>query len=119
MQVKTYVNEVEVDKLDTGQVALIQLDALPGPTFHGRIKSIASLGREKEGEKNVKVFDVVLAIEEQDARLKPGMTATAEVIVETIPPQPAAAPDSVQTAATAEVATAAPRPLVHPLRRGF
>ena len=119
MQVKTYVNEVEVDKLDTGQVALIQLDALPGPTFHGRIKSIASLGREKEGEKNVKVFDVVLAIEEQDARLKPGMTATAEVIVETIPPQPAAAPDSVQAEATAEVAAAAPRPLYIPLDAVF
>ena len=119
MQVKTYVNEVEVDKLDTGQVALIQLDALPGPTFHGRIKSIASLGREKEGEKNVKVFDVVLAIEEQDARLKPGMTATAEVIVETIPPQPVAAPDSVQTEAAAEVAAAAPLPLYIPLDAVF
>ena len=118
MQVKTYVNEVEVDKLDTGQVALIQLDALPGPTFHGRIKSIASLGREKEGEKNVKVFDVVLSIEEQDARLKPGMTATAEVIVETIPPRPVAAPDSVQTAA-GEVAAAAPLPLYIPLDAVF
>lgn len=118
MQVKTYVNEVEVDKLDTGQVALIQLDALPGPTFHGRIKSIASLGREKEGEKNVKVFDVVLSIEEQDARLKPGMTATAEVIVETIPPRPMAAPDSVQTAAS-EVAAAAPLPLYIPLDAVF
>ena len=99
MQVKTYVNEVEVDKLDTGQVATIKLDALPEPTFHGRIKSIASLGREKEGEKNVKVFDVVLAIEEEDARLKPGMTATAEIVVKTIPPQPTAAPDSAQVAA--------------------
>ena len=118
MQVKTYVNEVEVDKLDTGQVALIQLDALPGPTFHGRIKSIASLGREKEGEKNVKVFDVVLAIEERDARLKPGMTATAEVIVETIPPRPGAAPDSVQTEAS-EVAAAAPLPLYIPLDAVF
>ena len=119
MQVKTYVNEVAVDKLDTGQVALVKLDALPGPTFHGRIKSIASLGREKEGEKNVKVFDVVLAIEERDARLKPGMTATAEVIVETIPPEPAAAPDSVQTEATAEVAAAAPLPLYIPLDAVF
>ena len=118
MQVKTYVNEVEVDKLDTGQVALIQLDALPGPTFHGRIKSIASLGREKEGEKNVKVFDVVLSIEEQDARLKPGMTATAEVIVETIPPRPGDAPDSVQAEAS-EVAAAAPLPLYIPLDAVF
>ena len=115
MQVKTYVNEVEVDKLDTGQVALIKLDALPEPTFHGRIKSIASLGREKEGEKNVKVFDLVLAIEEEDARLKPGMTATAEIMVETIPPKPAAKPDSVQAEASAEVAAATPLPLYIPL----
>ena len=119
MQVKTYVNEVEVDKLDTGQVALIKLDALPEPTFHGRIKSIASLGREKEGEKNVKVFDLVLAIEEEDARLKPGMTATAEIMVETIPPKPAAKPDSVQTEASAEVAAAAPLPLYIPLDAVF
>ena len=118
IQVKTYVNEVEVDKLDTGQVALIKLDALPEPTFHGRIKSIASLGREKEGEKNVKVFDVVLAIEEQDARLKPGMTATAEVIVETIPPKPPVRPDSVQTA-DAEVVADAPLPLYIPLDAVF
>ena len=118
MQVKTYVNEVEVDKLDTGQVALIKLDALPEPTFHGRIKSIASLGREKEGEKNVKVFDVVLAIEEQDARLKPGMTATTEVIVETIPPKPPVRPDSVQTA-DAEVVADAPLPLYIPLDAVF
>ncbi len=115
MQVKTYVNEVEVDKLDTGQVALIKLDALPEPIFHGRIKSIASLGRDKEGEKNVKVFDVVLAIEEEDDRLKPGMTATAEIIVETIPPRSAAKPDSVQPEATTEVAAAAPLPLYIPL----
>ncbi len=119
MQVKTYVNEVEVDKLDTGQVALIKLDALPEPTFHGRIKSIASLGREKEGEKNVKVFDLVLAIEEEDARLKPGMTATAEIMVETIPPKPAAKPDSVQAEASAEVAAAAPLPLYIPLDAVF
>ena len=119
MQVKTYVNEVEVDKLDTGQVATIKLDALPKPTFHGKIKSIASLGREKEGEKNVKVFDVIIQIEEEDVRLKPGMTATSRVVVETIPPRPTAAPDSVQSEATGEVATAAAMPLYIPLDAVF
>ncbi|MDE2744043.1 MAG: efflux RND transporter periplasmic adaptor subunit [Gemmatimonadota bacterium] len=118
MQVKTYVNEVEIAKLDTGQVATIKLDALPEPTFHGKIKSIASLGHEKEGEKNVKVFDVIIQIEEEDPRLKPGMTATCHVVVETIPPRPTAAPDSVQSEA-AEVATAAPMPLYIPLDAVF
>ena len=120
MQVKTYVNEVDVDKLDTGQVATIKLDALPEPNFIGRIKSIASLGREKEGEKNVKVFDVVLEIESQDNRLKPGMSATSEVIIETIPPKPLAKPDSIQPVATDEVITAtAPMPLYIPLDAVF
>lgn len=119
MQVKTYVNEIEVDKLDTGQVATIKLDALPEPTFHGKIESIASLGREKEGEKNVKVFDVTIQIEEEDDRLKPGMTATCHVVVETIPPRPTADPDSVQSEADGEVASAAPMPLYIPLDAVF
>jgi HlyD family secretion protein len=120
MQVKTYVNEVDVDKLDTGQVASIKLDALPEPNFIGKIKSIASLGREKEGEKNVKVFDVVLEIEGKDNRLKPGMSATCEVIIETIPPKPQARPDSIQPVATDEIVTeTAPMPLYIPLDAVF
>ena len=100
----------------SGEVATIKLDALPDPTFHGRITSIASIGREKEGDKNVKVFDVMLEIEEEDERLKPGMSATSTVIIETVPPKPEAKPDSVEAAANEEiVATTAPLPIYIPL----
>lgn len=120
MQVKTSVNEVDVDKLKESQPVLIKLDALPEPTFHGKVTSIASLGRDKEGEKNVKVFDVVVAIEEQDPRLKPGMTAASEVVVETIPPRPTARPDSISQEAGIEVtATSVPMPLSIPLDAVF
>lgn len=88
MQVKTWVNEVDVDKTEVGQRVNIRLDALPGPVFHGKITSVASLGREKEGDKNVKVFDIQVEIEERDERLKPGMTATSEVVIKTLPEQP-------------------------------
>ena len=88
MQVKTWVNEVDVDKLEAGNEVLVRLDALPGPVFHGKISNIASLGHEKEGDKNVQVFDILVEIDEEDPRLKPGMTAACEVIVETIPPRP-------------------------------
>jgi len=116
MQVKTYVNEVDVDKLQVGQKTTIKLDALPEPTFHGEVTSIASLGREKEGEKNVKVFDITVKIDEEDERLKPGMTATSEVIIETIPSPPEVKPDSVQQEATEEVIAAeVPLPLYVPL----
>ncbi|MBT3346090.1 MAG: HlyD family efflux transporter periplasmic adaptor subunit [Gemmatimonadetes bacterium] len=88
MQVQTFVNEVDVDRLEVGLVASIRLDAFPGPVFEGSITKIAALGREKEGDKNVKVFDVTIQIAEEDSRLKPGMTATCDVIIETIPPRP-------------------------------
>lgn len=116
MQVKTYVNEVDVDKLAVGQYAIVKLDALPGPTFTGKISSIATLGREKEGEKNVKVFDITIEIAEQDERLKPGMTATSEVVIETIPPRPPTRTDSIQPPPSDEVvADSAPLPLYVPL----
>jgi multidrug resistance efflux pump len=119
MQVKTYTNEVDVDKLKVGQKASMKLDALPEPTFHGAITSIASLGREKEGEKNVKVFDVTVGIEEVDSRLKPGMSATSTVVIETIPP--AAEPsDSVRQQASAEkVVQTQPLPVFIPLDAVF
>ncbi len=121
MQVKTYVNEVDVDKLNPEQLAIIRLDALSEPTFYGKIKSIASLGREKEGEKNVKVFDVIIEIEQEDIRLKPGMTATSEITIETIPPRPVANSDSVLQAETTDeiVSATAPLPLYIPLDTVF
>ncbi|MBI2501694.1 MAG: efflux RND transporter periplasmic adaptor subunit [Candidatus Latescibacteria bacterium] len=118
MQVKTLVNEVDVDKLKVGQRAVIKLDALPELTFHGAITNIATLGHEKEGEKNVKVFDVTLAIDEEDNRLKPGMTAACDVVVETIPPPQPETPGEVKNE-TAVEASPADLPLYIPLDAVF
>ena len=119
MRVKTYVNEVDVDKMEKGQLATIKLDALSEPIFHGRISSIANLGREKEGEKNVKVFDVQIEIEEEDSRLKPGMSATSTVIIETIPPRPVPQPDTVKQEVSAELPDPVPEPLYIPIDAVF
>jgi multidrug resistance efflux pump len=104
MRVKTWVNEVDVDKIKVDQRVGIRLDALPGPIFYGRISSVASLGHEKEGDKNVKVFDIQIEIEEKDDRLKPGMTATSEVVIKTLPERPQRADDEITEPAESEVA---------------
>lgn len=104
MRVKTWVNEVDVDKIKVDQRVDIRLDALPGPLFHGRISSVASLGHEKEGDRNVKVFDIEIEIEEKDGRLKPGMTATSEVVIKTLPERPQPAHDEITEPAESEVA---------------
>ena len=119
MQVKTYVNEVDVDKLEKGQLATIKLDALMELAFHGKITTIANLGREKEGEKNVKVFDVMIEIGEEDSRLKPGMSATSEVVIETVPPRAAPQPDTVVQETTEEIPNPPPEPLYIPLDAVF
>lgn len=75
-------------------------------TFHRAITSLASLGREKEGEKNVKVFDAILAIDEEDSRLKLGMSATCDVVVETIPPPAPDIPGAVKNKTAIEASTA-------------
>ena len=118
MQVKTFVNEVDVDKLKVGQRTVINLDALPEFTFHGSITNIATLGHEKEGEKNVKVFDVTLAIDEEDARLKPGMTAACDVVIETIPPPKPEIPGAVKNETALETSPA-DLPLYIPLDAVF
>jgi HlyD family secretion protein len=119
MRVKTYVNEVDVDKMEKGQLATIKLDALSEPTFHGRISSIANLGREKEGDRNLKVFDVEIEIEGEDNRLKPGMSATCTVIIETIPPRAVPQADTVKQEITAEIPDPAPEPLYIPIDAVF
>ena len=118
MRVKTWVNEVDVDKINVGLAVIIRLDALPGPVFHGKVTSVASLGREKEGDKNVKVFDIEVEIEEQDTRLKPGMTASSEVVIKTLPERPEADADADAVNAPEEGA-AAELPLYIPIDAVF
>ncbi|MFQ6092960.1 MAG: efflux RND transporter periplasmic adaptor subunit [bacterium] len=85
MQVKTQVNEVDISKIEKGLEVNVKLDAFEEPTFHGKVTEVASLARKKEEESEVKVFDVTVEIQESDPILKPGMTASAEIVVEKIP----------------------------------
>jgi len=85
MQVETEISEADIGKLELGQTVTIKLDAFPDPTFTGEITDIASLAHEKDRENEIKVFDVVITINETDEVLKPGMTAKAKILVESIP----------------------------------
>jgi RND family efflux transporter MFP subunit len=79
MLVKAQVNEVDISRVELGQRAVITLDALPGPTFYGTVTNIATLAHRDEGS-DVKVFDVEIIIDENDPRLKPGMTAQCTIV---------------------------------------
>jgi len=84
MLVKTTVNEIDISRVAVGQQAVITLDALPDPTFYGKITSVATLARSEEGS-DMKVFDVDVTIDGSDERLKPGMSAQCKIITGTVP----------------------------------
>ena len=84
MLVKTWVNEIDIGRVAEGQQVVVTIDALEGPTFYGKVTSVATLARAEEGS-DMKVFDVEVTIEGSDERLKPGMTAQCRIITENIP----------------------------------
>lgn len=74
------INEVDVEKLYVGQSALLRFDAIPNYEVEGEISVIAPSAR-KDG--NVRVFPIEVVFEVEDNRVRPGISATVEVPIET------------------------------------
>jgi len=82
MLVETTVSEVDVAKIKLGLPVEIKLDAYPEPTFHGEISDIANIAHNDPRLNDAKVFDVLVRVKESDPLLKPGMSASAKIIIE-------------------------------------
>ncbi|MHC1736478.1 MAG: efflux RND transporter periplasmic adaptor subunit [Ignavibacteriaceae bacterium] len=85
MQSITYVNEVDVSKVRAGIEVLVKLDAFQDSTFKGIISSVASLGKIKDNNSSIKVFEIAVDIKSQSEILKPGMTTSNKIIINQIP----------------------------------
>lgn len=84
MQSTTYVNEVDVSRVRKGLRVNVTLDAFRDSTFEGEITNVAPLGKSKEGNASIKVFEINVAIRSQSEILKPGMTTSNRIIVEEV-----------------------------------
>ena len=86
MEVAGRIIESDRGNLREGQDVLVRLDAMPGRTLGGTVKSLA--GMTSRGwflPDPSKRFDVVFSLTEQAEGLRPGMTAEVEIITERIP----------------------------------
>ena len=72
------VDEVDISRLKLGQRAKVKVDAYPDEVFSGKVISIA---REATISQGLVVVKVKIQLDEADPRLKPGFTATADIIV--------------------------------------
>jgi RND family efflux transporter MFP subunit len=85
MQSITSVNEVDVSKIKVGNKVIVKLDAFQDSTFEGTIANVASLGKQKGSDPNIKVFEVLVDIKGRSNILKPGMTTSNKIIINQIP----------------------------------
>lgn len=76
----TYVNEVDIQNIRSGQTADIGLDAMPEKELTGRVTSVANIGEQRPNSDS-KVFQVIIEINEADTTLRPAMTTSNTINV--------------------------------------
>lgn len=83
MIVKTKVREVDLYKVAIGKKASIEVDAYPQLHFSGEVISIGVLAMSDFGRASEeKYFELRIALDKSDPRLRPGMTTRATVHAE-------------------------------------
>jgi len=75
------VDEADVGQVREGQAAVFSVDAYPQRSFPATISQVRFAPQTVEG---VVTYETVLAVDNSDLALRPGMTATADITVQVI-----------------------------------
>jgi HlyD family secretion protein len=76
--VNVTLSEVDVSKVAAGASVALTFDALPDTTLSGHVVYIDPLGVSSQGVVN---YNVRISIDDQNNQVKTGMTATADIVV--------------------------------------
>ncbi len=76
---KTYVNEIDISKVNSGQNVVVGVDAFPEKVFTGEVIEVANIG-EQLPNTDAKVFEVRIELNERDTILRPSMTTSNRII---------------------------------------
>jgi len=79
IEMRGFIDEIDVATVKVGQAANITLDALPDEELDGEVAFISLAGTTLAG---VVSYDTTITLENPAAELRDGMSATAEVIIE-------------------------------------
>jgi HlyD family secretion protein len=79
MQVECSVDEADIGKVKENQKVTFTVDAYPEESFTGTVKQIRY---SPEIIQNVVTYTTIVEVENQDMKLRPGMTATVSVVVD-------------------------------------
>lgn len=82
MQVDTSVDEADIGRVQVDGRAIFTVDAFPGEVFRGRVTQIRKAAQVVQ---NVVTYTVVVAVDNPDQKLLPGMTANVKLVVDEKP----------------------------------
>ena len=75
-----FVKEIDIAKINVGDSVRVSFDALDGKIIMGYIKYIARMGEDHKNF-DMKVFKVLIHLDESDDGLKPAMTSNNDIIL--------------------------------------
>jgi len=85
MVVKTNIREVDLNKISLHQKAKIHVDAYPDTNLEGAVDFMGALASEVHGGgMGGKYFQLTVAVNTEDLRLRPGMTARVTIVASRI-----------------------------------
>ena len=88
MIVKTQVREIDLHKIDIGQVCRVQVDAYPELVFDGEVSFVGALASELQRlGRGEKYFELAIALKEHNERLRPGMTSRVTILADSVTEQ--------------------------------
>ena len=79
MESKTYANEVDIRKIKKGLPVRVGFDAFPDVELDGIVTDVANVGEKKRGS-DIKVFQVLIQLTENDENVRPGMTTSNRIL---------------------------------------
>ena len=89
MELQVRVDEADVGQVEAGQRASFDVDAWPGRTFEAIVQRVdvganasgaAASSTASSGTGSVVAYTAILSVQNPDLVLRPGMTATAEIV---------------------------------------
>ena len=80
MQVDTSIDEADVGRIRVGQKASFTVDAFPGRTFNGEVKSVR---KAPQNTQNVVTYIAIVSANNDRGELLPGMTANVRIVTDT------------------------------------
>lgn len=84
MMSKTYINEIDISKIEKGQEVEVEIDAFPGKKYAGVVTEVANVG-EDLANSDAKVFEVLIKLLGTDSILRPSMTTSNLIRISNIP----------------------------------